>query len=305
MSQPNNPQVPGQSGVPAQGQPGYPQQPQAAYPQEPQPGYPQQPQGAYPGQPGYPQTGSYQPQGGYPTGGGQPPGGRASSSKILLIVIGFVVLLVLAGTVLLMMSNRQTPTDPVDPQPSPVPTATTEPTDEPTGEPTATEPPTTEPTDEPTTSPGGSLVDLGNGVKFFVVDGWDIDEQTSSAISVSDGKAVLVTRVVQQQEDTNAGQLCDAYNRQVLANSAGAKFGDAKDVDVKLKNLAVAQCPAAFISTSNGKSTQMAVVTFASVRTTDGVATLSTILFTKNTPDSSFTDADKMLGVVLTTQSVG
>ena len=296
--QPGNPQVPGQQGGPSQGQP-YPQQPQGGYPGQP---YPQQPQGGYPGQP-YPQQGGYQPQGGYPTGGGQPPG-RASSSKVLLIVIGAVALLVLAGAVLLMMSNRQPPTDPVNPQVSPAPTATasSEPTTEPTEEPTASEAPTTQPTDEPT---AGGLVDLGNGVKFLVAPGWEIQEQAANAISVGDGNAVLVTRVVQQQKNTNPGQLCDAFNRQVLADSTGAKFGDPKDVGVKLKNLGVAQCPAAFISTTSGKSTQMLVVTFAAVRTTDGVATLSTMLFTKDTPDSSFSDIDKMLGVVLTTQSVG
>jgi len=316
--QPGNPQVPGQQGGPSQGQP-YPQQPQGSpsqgqpYPQQPQGGYPgqpypQQPQGGYPGQPypqqpqgGYPGQ-PYPQQGGYPTGG-QPPG-RASSSKVLLIVIGAVALLVLAGAVLLMMSNRQPPTDPVNPQVSPAPTATasSEPTTEPTEEPTASEAPTTQPTDEPT---AGGLVDLGNGVKFLVAPGWEVQEQAANAISVGDGNSVLVARVVQQQKNTNPGQLCDAFNRQVLADSTGAKFGDPKDVGVKLKNLGVAQCPAAFISTTSGKSTQMLVVTFAAVRTTDGVATLSTMLFTKDTPDSSFSDIDKMLGVVLTTQSVG
>ncbi len=219
-------------------------------------------------------------------------------------MIGAVALLVLAGAVLLMMSNRQPPSDPVNPQVSPAPTATasSEPTTEPTEEPTASEAPTTQPTDEPT---AGGLVDLGNGVKFFVAPGWEVQEQAANAISVGDGNAVLVTRVVQQQKNTNPGQLCDAFNRQVLADSAGAKFGDPKDVGVKLKNLGVAQCPAAFISTTSGKSTQMLVVTFAAVRTTDGVATLSTMLFTKDTPDPSFSDIDKMLGVVLTTQSVG
>jgi hypothetical protein len=49
----------------------------------------------------------------------------------------------------------------------------------------------------------------------------------------------------------------------------------------------------------------MLVLTFSAVRTTDGVATLSTVLFTKDTPDTSFTDADKMLGVVLASQSAG
>jgi hypothetical protein len=234
---------------------------------------------------------------------------------VLLIVVGAVVLLVLAGGVLLMMSNRSTPSDPVSPQPTVVPTVPTQ-SAEPTAAPTqeATDAPTTaptsetsqEPTQEPTAGPGnGGLVDLGNGVMFLPASGWEVQEQATNAISVSDGKAVLVTRVVQQKKNTNAGQLCDAFNRQTLADAAGAKFGDPKDLSVNLKKLVVAQCPAAYISTTNGKSTQMLVVTFAAVRTTDGVATLSTMLFTKDTPDASFNDIDTMLGVVLGSQAAG
>ena len=121
---------------------------------------------------------------------------------------------------------------------------------------------------------------------------------------MSNGKAVLVTRVVQQKKGTNPGQLCDAFNRQVLADAPGAKFGDPKDQQTSLKNLDLASCPAAFVSSSNGKSQQMLVVSFAAVRTTDGLSTISTMLFTKDTPDETFADIDKMLGVVLGTQAV-
>lgn len=316
MSQNPNPgQVPGQwpaqQGYPQQGVPpqAYPQgYPQQGYPQ----GYPQQgvptqgyPPQAYPQQPTYGPRAAYGP-GGFPQqGGGQPPG-RASSSKVLMIVIGAVLLLVIAGAVLLMLSNRQTPSDPVTPQPVPtVPTASASPTAAPTvtTEPTGT--PTAQPTESAPTEPAADVIDLGSGVKFVPAAGWEIQEQAAGAVSVSDGKAVLVTRVVQQKKNTNAGQLCDSFNRQVLAEAAGAKFGDPKDLQIDLKNLAVAQCAAAYVSTSNGKSTQMAVVTFAAVRTTDGVATLSTMLFTKDTPDSSFTDIDQMLGIVLGTQAAG
>lgn len=327
MSQNPNPgQVPGQwpaqPGVPQQGAPqGVPQQavPQQGVPQ----GYPQQgvpPQGypqAYPQQQGYPQQGypaqpaygpqaGYGQQGGFPQQGGGRPPGRASSSKVLMIVIGAVLLLVVAGAVLLMLSNRPTPTDPVTPQPVPTtPTASASPTTQPTATTEPTDTPTTQPTEPAPTEPATDVIDLGSGVKFVPAAGWQVQEQAAGAVSVSDGKAVLVTRVVQQKKNTNAGQLCDAFNRQVLAEAAGAKFGDPKDLEINAKNLAVAQCPAAYISTSNGKSTQMAVVTFAAVRTTDGVATLSTMLFTKDTPDSSFADIDKMLGVVLGTQAAG
>jgi hypothetical protein len=300
-------------GYPQQPYPGQPvyqgqQQPYQGQPQQPYQGQPQQP---YPGQPAYQGQQPYRPQG--PTGGypGQPtpPAPRASSSKILMIVIGAVLLLIVAGGVLLMMSNRSTPTvDPVRPSPGPVPTATAsvQPTSVPTDttDPTTAPTNTTAPTTEPTT-PSGGAIDLGNGVLFLPADGWEIQEQAAGAISVSNGKAVVVTRVVQQKKNTNPGQLCDAFNRQILAEAPGAKFGDPKDQQVSLKNLVLASCPAAFVSTANGKSQQMLVVTFAAVRTTDGIATLTTMLFTKDTPDETFSDIDKMLGIVLGTQAEG
>ena len=49
----------------------------------------------------------------------------------------------------------------------------------------------------------------------------------------------------------------------------------------------------------------MLVVTFAAVRTDDGIATLTTMLFTKDTPDTTFSDIDTMLSVVLSSQSTG
>jgi hypothetical protein len=49
----------------------------------------------------------------------------------------------------------------------------------------------------------------------------------------------------------------------------------------------------------------MVAVTFSAVRSSDGVATLTTMLITKGTPDSTYADIDTMLSVVLTSQSVG
>ncbi len=149
------------------------------------------------------------------------------------------------------------------------------------------------------------MVDLGNGVMFLPAAGWEIQEQVPTAISVSNGQAIVVTRVVQQKKTTNPGQLCEAFNKQVLAEAPGAKYGDSKDLQIDLENLGLASCPGAFVSTSNGKSVQMYVVTFAAVRTTDGVASLTTMLFTKQTSDETFSDIDSMLSVVLTSQSVG
>lgn len=342
--QPTQPMPPAQ-GQPAQGQPargyqapgaypqpGYPQQ--GAYPQQPYPqqGYPQQggygqpqqgypPQGGY-GQPqqGYPPRGGYAPQGAYPQqpgygqpGAAQPPGGgRPSSSRVLLIVIAAVVALVLLGGGIMLMTHRAQPT--VDPTVPVTPTQSAEPTTGPTSEPSqSTEPtdqPTEQPTDQPTEQPtepgpGGDSVDLGKGVSFTVADGWQIAEQAQGAASVTDGKAYMIVRLTQVKKTTNSSQLCDAFHRQTLKDATGVQFGDPQDVDAGLDNLAVAQCAAAYVDNSSGKSTQMFALTFTSVRKTDGLATINTVLYTKKTPDTSFAGADKMLNQILGTQAAG
>lgn len=305
--------------------PGYPQQPAypqpGGYPQQPgypQPGQPQQPYGqqGYPPRAGYPVQGGYPQQPGYAQAGypQQPPGGgRASSSKVLLIVIAAVVALALLGGGIMLMTRggqpTPAPTVPVTPTESAPPTTepTTEPTQsaEPTTEPTQTEP-TTEPTTEESQPPvGGDSVDLGSGVAFAVADGWQIAEQAEGAASVTDGKAYMIVRLAQVKKNTNSSQLCDAFHRQTLKDATGVKFGESQEVDAGYKNLSVAQCAATYVDSSSGKSTQMFALTFASVRTSDGLATLSTVLYTKSTPDSSFAGADKMLNQVLQTQSAG
>jgi hypothetical protein len=312
-------------GVPPQGAPpqgyqapgayqpsGYPQQ--GAYPQQ---GYPQQP---YPQQPGYGQQQAYAQgfppgQGGYPQqpGYGQPgapqqPGGGKSSSKVLLIVIAAVVALALLGGGIMLMSHKAQPT--VDPTVPVTPTQSAAPTTEPTSDPSQSTEPTTQPTEQPTEQPttgpnGGGVVDLGKGVSFTVADGWQVAEQAQGAASVTDGKAYMIMRLAQAKKNSNAGQLCDSFHRQALKDATGVQFGDSKDVDAGLSNLSVAQCAAAYVDSSSGKSTQMYALTFASVRTSDGLVTISTVLYTKKTPDSSFEGADKMLNQVLGTQAAG
>jgi len=326
--------TPPQQGVPAQTppqqyppQPGYPPQqpgspPQQGYPQPgyPQQGYPQQgyPQQGYPqqsaGQPGYgqgqpafpPQQG-YPPQGyaqqPYPGGPGQPPPAGKSSSKLIMIVIGAVALLAIVGGVFLAMSNRGEPQTPeVTPTPAPTAPTTPAPTEQPTTSPTS---PAPQPTDTPNPNPGGDSVDLGSGIILPVPAGWQIQEQVPGAASVSDGQALFVVRTVQAETNTNPGQLCQQFNTTVLKEAPNAQFGEPTSHDVGTEKLAVASCPAAYTETQGGKSVQMAVVTFASVRTTDGMTFLGTMLFTESTPEQSFTDINTMLNGLLSSQAQG
>ena len=304
------PGYPQQGGVPPQGYPqqGYPQQggygqPQQGYPQQGAYGQPQQafpprggyaPQGAYPQQPGYGQPGAPQ----------QPGGGRPSSSKVLLIVIAAVLALVLLGGGIMLMTHKAQPS--VDPTVPVTPSQSAEPTTGPTSEPTASTEPSDQPTEQPTEpAPGGDSVDLGKGVSFTVADGWQIAEQAQGAASVTDGKAYMIVRLAQVKKTTNSSQLCDSFHRQTLKDATGVQFGDPQDVDAGLSNLAVAQCAAAYVDNSSGKSTQMFALTFTSVRKSDGLATINTVLYTKKTPDSSFAGADTMLNQVLGTQAAG
>jgi hypothetical protein len=237
---------------------------------------------------------------------------------VLLIVIAAVVALALLGGGIMLMTRGGQPTPeptvPVTPTETAPPTTepNTDPTTEPTTQPTdpATTEPTTEPTDEPTTEPteppsGGDAVDLGKGIGFEVADGWQLVEQAEGAASVTDGKAFMVVRLTQVKKNTNSAQLCDAFHRQILKDATGVKFGEAKDIDAGYKNLAVAQCAAAYVDNSSGKSTQMYALTFTAVRTSDGVASINTVLYTKKTPDSTFEGADKMLNQVLKSQASG
>lgn len=323
----NQPQGVPPQGTPTQGFPQQPAQPPQGYPQpQPQPAYPQQgyPQQGYPQQ-GYPQQGYPQgqaftpPAAGYPAQGftqqqpgfpGQrPPGGGQSSTKLIMIVLGAVALLAIIGGVFLAMSNRGTPETPVTPSPSP--TAVT-PTSEPTSEPTETtapsptsEPTTAAPTQEPTPPPAGDGVDLGNGILLPVPAGWQVQEQAPGAASLSDGKALFVVRTLKAETNTNPGQLCQSFHQTVLKDAPNAQFGESTTQDVGTDKLAVASCPAIYTETQGGQSVQMTVVTFASVRTTDGVTLLATALFTKDTPDQSFQDINLMLNGVLSTQAAG
>lgn len=326
---PPQPGVPPQQGVPGQAppqqyppQPGYPQQqpgfqPQQGYPQQgyPQPGYQQQfagqqgygqAQPQYPPQQGYPQQGyAQQPYAGGPPGQ-RPPAGK-SSSKLIMIVIGAVALLAIIGGVFLAMSSRGEPQTPeVTPTPAPTtpttPAPTEQPTTSPTEEPTS---PAPQPTDNPNPNPGGDSVDLGSGIILPVPAGWQIQEQVPGAASVSDGQALFVVRTLQAETNTNPGQLCQQFNTTVLKEAPNAQFGEPTTHDVGTDKLAVASCPAAYTETQGGKTVQMAVVTFASVRTTDGMTFLGTMLFTEQTPEQSFTDVNTMLNGLLSSQAQG
>jgi len=214
------------------------------------------------------------------------------------VIAAVVALALVGGGFMLMAQTPKTPSGPTVPS---TPAQPTQPTAPPTEQPT--EQPT-EPTQQPT-QPTGGAVDLGYGVQFAVADGWEIAGQGEGVIKVQDGKAMLITEVQKLDASNTATQLCEAYSKSLLKDQSGVKFAKAEKVAVNAKNLSVAKCLAGFVQASGGSSGTMYAQTFAAVRSTDGVTSFSTVVFTESTPQTSFDGVNEMLNVVLGSQAAG
>lgn len=273
-------------GNPSQGQPG-------GYGQQAPPGgYPPQaggygPQGAYSPQAGYPPQGY--PPGGYPPVGpgygGVPPGGpppKKSPAMIIGIVAAAVVLLAAVGGIILVL-NRGDDTQPASTiTPSP-PTAepTTEPptSPRPTDQPTESQPPASEPT-EPSEQPTGNAIELGNGISLTPADEYEIQNTGSGFARLTNGEQLFLGQVIQVEPNTNPGQLCDGWHRQIAADQADGEFADPKTADLNSKKLKGASCVGTFTASNGSGSQEIFVFSLVSVRT-DGVTVLGTEYFVK------------------------
>lgn len=299
-----------QGGYPPQGPGGgYPPAGQGGYPQpQPTPGYPPQPggynpQGTYAPQGGYPPQGYGQqpPGGGYgqpgegPPGGGYPPAAGPPAKKspglIIGIVVAAIVLLAAIGGIIMVL-NRDSSDQP--PPVSITPTNTAPPTEQPTpspsGQPTATPSRSPQPTPSGSANepPSGSAVDLGNGVSLTPASGWEVQKTSSGVAQLSNGQSVFLGQVIQAEANTNPGQLCDAWHRQVAEGTSNGKFQDAKSVDLGTSKLSGGSCLAQ-VTVSNGQgSTTVLLFSLVSVRTADGLTVIGTASFP---PDA---DADKL-----------
>jgi hypothetical protein len=270
-------------GYPSQGQPGdYGQQPS-------QGGYPPQageygPQGAYGPQAGYPPQG-YPPgvPGGYPPVGpgygGVPPGGppaKKSPAMIIGIVAAAVVLLAAVGGIILVLNQGDDtqPSSTITPSPPPAePTTSPRPTDRPTtSQPSASEP--TEPTEQPT----GEAIELGNGISLTPADGYEVQKAGSGFARLANGEQLFLGQMIQVEPNTNPGQLCDGWHRQIAADQADGKFADPKSADLNNPKIKGASCVGTFTASNGSGSQEIVVYTLVSVRT-DGVTVLGTEYF--------------------------
>ncbi len=328
--QPTYPSQGGQPTYPSQGGQGYPSQ--GGQPTYPQPGYapqgyPQQgyaPQGGVPpqagyGQPGYGQgaygqptslgtPGSYgqQPPGSY---GQQPPGSSGSGGRpptkkspglIIGIVVAAVVLLVAVGGIFIALSGggSDQPVSTITPEPQTTQPST--PTTQPSG-------PTSQPSNPSTTpskptQPAGDTIDLGNGIRLTPAAGWTVQDQSSGVASLTNGQGVFYGRQIKLDKGSNAVQFCDAFNRAALKSASNAKFGQAEAADVGSDKLSAATCGATYTETSGDQSIQVFVSSLVSVRKSDGLTVVGTLLYVKNTDAQTKTDAGTMLSSMLTSQ---
>jgi hypothetical protein len=318
--QPTYPQQGGQPTSPQQGgQPTYPQQRgQPTYSQEgsaqqggyaPQGGVPQQ--GGYGQQPGYGQgaygqtanvggTGAYgqQPPGSYQSGGRPPT--KKSPGLIIGIVVAAVVLLVAVGGIFIALSGggSDEPSSTITPeQPTSQPSR---PTTEPSGKTSQPSSPSTAPSQP--TQPTGDTIDLGNGIGLTPAAGWSVQDQSSGVASLTNGQGVFYGRQIKLDKGTNPAQFCDSFNRAALKSASNAKFGDAQAADVGSPKLSAATCGAAYTETSGDQSMQVFVSSLVSVRKSDGLTVVGTLLFVKSTDAQTKTDAGTMLSSMLTTQ---
>ncbi len=289
-----------------QPQPGqYGQQP--SYPQQQPPAYGQQPaygQGTYGQQPGYGQPPRYGQQGaGW---GQQPPGGgpgarptKKSPALIIGIVAAAVVFLVALGGIFIALSggSDDQPVSTITPAP---PGEPTQPTTEPSKPGASSEP--AKPSQNPD-QPSGSTIDLGNGITLKPAAGWQIQDQAATVVSLTNSQAVFYGRQLQQQKTTNAEQFCDAFNRAALKSAGNAKFGQAEAQDVGSNKLTAATCGATYTATSGDQSVQVLVSSLVSVRKSDGLTVVGTLLSVKGTDAQTRSDAGEMMSSMLTSQA--
>ncbi len=127
-------------------------------------------------------------------------------------------------------------------------------------------------------------------------------EQATSTVSLTNDQGVFYGRQIKLDKGTNAVQFCDAFNRAALKSASNAKFGEPKSSDVGSNKLSAAVCGAGYTETSGDQSTQVFVSSLVSVRKSDGLTVVGTLLFVKSTDEQTKTDAGAMLSSMLNSQ---
>jgi hypothetical protein len=226
---------------------------------------------------------------------------------IIGIVVAAVVLLAAIGGIIMVLNRDADQPPPVSITPSqPVPPTeqpTDQPTEQPTDEPTTDQP---QPTPSETSAPpSGDAVDLGNGISVVPASGWTVEDVKQGSALLSDGKSAFRGQAVQLDGNTNAGQLCDGWHKQVTKQGTNGEFADPKAVDVNAK-VSAATCQARF-TVSNGQGSQtINLFSLVSVRKSDGITIVATAYFSPNVDTQQLgKDFDVMVNSMLGSQIAG
>jgi hypothetical protein len=194
---------------------------------------------------------------------------------IIGIVAAAVVLLAAVGGIILVLNQGD------DTQPSstitPSPPTAEAPSPRPTDQPTAARSSASEPT-EPTEQPTGDAIELGNDISLTPADGYEVQKTGSGFARLANGDQLFLGQVIQVEPDTNPGQLCDGWHRQIAADEADGKFADPKTADLNSTKIKGASCVGTFTASNGSGSQEIFVFTLVSVRT-DGVTVLGTEYF--------------------------
>ena len=188
-----------------------------------------------------------------------------------------VVLLVAVGGIIMALGGGGD-----EPVSTITPSAPTTPTAEPTTEPTdgaddrAVERAVhDQPTDKPTQAPAGKAIDLGNGVKLTPAAGWQVRSEQKGAAQLANGRDIFVGIVAKLPADSNAGQTCDAYHRDIAKEYTNGKFADPKKADLGTKKLSGATCQAQVTVANGGNAIKVTIFSLVSIRT-DGLTVVGT-----------------------------
>jgi hypothetical protein len=216
--------------------------------------------------------------------------------------VAAVVLLVAVGGIIMALSGGGD-----DPVSTITPSAPTTPTADPTTEPTPqpTEPSSAPPSDQPTQAPAGKAIDLGNGVKLTPAAGWQVRSEQKGAAQLANGRDIFVGIVAKLPADSNAGQTCDAYHRDIAKEYTDGKFADPKKADLGTKKLSGATCQAQVTVANGGNAIKVTIFSLVSIRT-DGLTVVGTVYFTGDS-DAKQLDQDysAMVNSMLKGQAAG
>ena len=117
---------------------------------------------------------------------------------------------------------------------------------------------------------------------------------------------MFVAQVAEEDTDTDPKQVVDSYHRQLAKNYTNVRYSDAKTVSINTSKLKAAERRDAGHVLQRSGSTNVTLVTLASVRTADGVTVVGTIVYgSSSDTDQVNEDFKTMVNSMLRSQATG